>query len=321
MIFEPSDEEVDVTLLVLPDCSLMSLAATLDPMRGANRVAGRSLYRWQVVSPDGEDPVTSSGLKVAADLKFEVKSQDILIVVSAFHALEHATPKLLGLVHQAAKQSRLVIGVEAGSWVLARAGLLNGRKATTHWEDLEAFSQRFPEVEMRSDRWVRDGAFLTTGGAAPALDMMLALIRARHGYSIALDVASLYIYDEVKQASDSQPLVSLGRLLNREPRLAKAIKVMEDHIDCPIPVSGVARRLGLSPRSLELLFANIIGQSPGSYYLSLRLKAARRLILDTHLSMADTAEQTGFSSISSLSRAFKRHFGQSPSKLRLIPKR
>ncbi len=316
MIFEPSDEQLSVTLLVLPDCSLMSLAATLDPMRGANRVTGRSLYSWRVVSPDGSDPITSSGLKVGVNGKFEATPQDILIIVSAFHALEHATPKLLAQLRQAAKQSRLVIGVEAGSWVLAKAGLLNGRKATTHWEDLEAFSQRFPDVEMQSDRWVRDGTFLTTGGAAPALDMMLALIRARHGYSIALDVASLYVYDEVRQASDAQPLVSLGRLLNREPRLADAIKIMENHIDRPIPVTRIARRLGLSTRSLEMLFANVIGQSPGNYYLSLRLKAARRLILDTHLSMADTAEQTGFSSISSLSRAFKRHFGQAPSKLR-----
>ncbi|RRD25403.1 GlxA family transcriptional regulator [Brucellaceae bacterium VT-16-1752] len=316
MIFEPSDEQLSVTLLVLPDSSLMSLAATLDPMRGANRVTGRSLYSWRVVSPDGSDPITSSGLKVGVNGKFEATPQDILIIVSAFHALEHATPKLLAQLRQAAKQSQLVIGVEAGSWVLAKAGLLNGRKATTHWEDLEAFSQRFPDVEMQSDRWVRDGTFLTTGGAAPALDMMLALIRARHGYSIALDVASLYVYDEVRQASDAQPLVSLGRLLNREPRLADAIKIMENHIDRPIPVTRIARRLGLSTRSLEMLFANVIGQSPGNYYLSLRLKAARRLILDTHLSMADTAEQTGFSSISSLSRAFKRHFGQAPSKLR-----
>lgn len=316
MIFEPSDEQLSVTLLVLPDCSLMSLAATLDPMRGANRVTGRSLYSWRVVSPDGSDPITSSGLKVSVNGKFEATPQDILIIVSAFHALEHATPKLLAQLRQAVKQSQLVIGVEAGSWVLAKAGLLNGRKATTHWEDLEAFSQRFPDVEMQSDRWVRDGTFLTTGGAAPALDMMLALIRARHGYSIALDVASLYVYDEVRQASDAQPLVSLGRLLNREPRLADAIKIMESHIDRPIPVTRIARRLGLSTRSLEMLFANVIEQSPGNYYLSLRLKAARRLILDTHLSMADTAEQTGFSSISSLSRAFKRHFGQAPSKLR-----
>lgn len=316
MIFEPSDEELSVTLLVLPDCSLMSLASTLDPMRGANRVTGRSVYRWQVVSPDGGDPVTSCGLRIAVDGQFAPRAQGMLIVIGAFHALDHATPKLLALIRQASKQSRLTVGIEAGSWVLARAGLLDGRKATTHWEDLEAFAQRFPNVDVQADRWVRDGAFLTTGGAAPALDMMLALIRVRQGYSIALDVASLYVYDEVKEASDAQPLVSLGRLLNREPRLAEAIKIMESHVDRPIPVSGIARRLGLSTRTLELLFAEFIGQSPGNYYLALRLKAARRLILDTHLSMADTAEQTGFSSISSLSRAFKRHFGQSPSALR-----
>jgi transcriptional regulator GlxA family with amidase domain len=150
----------------------------------------------------------------------------------------------------------------------------------------------------------------------PALDLMLALIRARQGLSIALDVASVYIYDETRAANDAQPLVSLGRLRDREPRVAAAIRLMEAHLDQPLPVSGIARRIGISARTLETLFRSAVGTSPGAYYLALRLKAARRLVLDTRLSMADTAERTGFSSIASLSRAFRRQYGMPPTAAR-----
>ncbi len=315
MIFEPSDEELTVTLLVLPDCSLMSLAATLDPMRGANRVTGRSLYRWRVVSPDGSDPVTSSGLSFGGR---KIRGW------RAGHPHHRQRLSRIGTCdaeasrHAAAGCQAIEAHRGCGSRIMGPGkGRIAQRPQGNH--ALGRPGSIFAALSRSRNAIGSLGAGWGTSddrGAAPALDMMLALIRARHGYSIALDVASLYVYDEVKQASDAQPLVSLGRLLNREPRLADAIKIMETHIDRPIPVSSVARRLGLSTRSLELLFANVIGQSPGNYYLSLRLKAARRLILDTRLSMADTAEQTGFSSISSLSRAFKRHFGQSPSKLR-----
>jgi transcriptional regulator GlxA family with amidase domain len=150
----------------------------------------------------------------------------------------------------------------------------------------------------------------------PALDLMLALIRARQGFSTALDVASLYIYDETSPASDAQPLVSLGRLREREPRVAAAIRLMEGHVDQPLPVSAIARRVGISARTLETLFRGSVGTSPGAFYLALRIKAARRLVLDTRLSMADTAERTGFSSIASLSRAFRRQYGMPPTAAR-----
>lgn len=313
MPFETSDQALAITILLLPDASLMSLAATLDPMRAANRIAARQLYRWRLVSLDGEPATTSCGLALPVEGRFAPGERcDILMVVSAFNVFEHCTPKALHAIHAGSRNARMTGGIEAGAWVLALAGLLDGRRATTHWEDLEEFAARFPEVEVQPDRWVIDGPVFTTGGAMPALDLMLSLIRTRQGYATALDVASIYIYEQVKNATDAQPLVSVGRIGRTEPRVGRAIALMERHIDQPLPTAEIAARVGVCARTLETLFRQTVQVSPGAFYLSLRLKAARRLVVDTRMSMADTAVRTGFASIASLSRAFKRQYGVAP---------
>ena len=317
MIFAHSDAPLNVTLLLFPGLSLMSLAATLDPMRGANRVLGRPVYRWRLVSIDGKTPTASCGLPISVEGAFDpAASQDALILIAAFEATRQGTPAVLRAVRAGAKRSAIIGGVESGSWLMGLAGLLDGRRATTHWEDLEDFAARFPNVDVQPDRFVVDEPVFTTGGATPALDCMLSLIRARNGYSAALDVASLYIYEEVRTGSEAQPIVSLGRIRNHEPRVANAIRIMETHIDRPVTIAAIARRVGLSTRALETLFLRVVDVSPGAYYVALRLNAARRLVLDTNLPIADVAERTGFSAIASLSRAFRRQFGAPPSAAR-----
>ena len=317
MIFQATDRRLELTLLVLPGSSLLSVASTLDPLRAANRVTGRELYRWRLVSPDGLPPQTTCGLALPVAGGFEPDQvADGLIVIAGFEALEQATPKLLAGVRRAAQRGKAIGGVEAGSWILGLAGLLQSRRATTHWEDLEDFAARFPETEVRPDRYVIDGPCFTSGGASPSFDMMLHLIRARQGYGVALDTASVFIYDETHASTDVQPLVSLGRLDGHEPRVAAAIRLMEQHIDDPLPVAHIARRIGVTARTLETLFGRTVGTGPGAYYLGLRLNAARRLLLDARLPAAEIAVRSGFSSISAFSRAFKRRFGQSPSAFR-----
>jgi transcriptional regulator GlxA family with amidase domain len=317
MIFTHSDTSLKVTLLLFPGLSLLSLAATLDPMRGANRVLGRPAYGWRLVSIDGKMPVASCGLPIPVDGAFDsTERQDALILVAAFDAIRCATSPVLRSLRAAAKRSAIVGGVESGSWLMGLAGLLDGRRATTHWEDLEDFAQRFPNVDVQPDRFVVDEPVFTTGGATPALDCMLSLIRARNGYSAALDVASLYIYEEMRTGSDAQPIVSLGRIRQHEPRVAEAIRIMETHIDRPVTVAAIAHRVGVSTRTLETLFLRIVDMSPGAYCMALRLNAARRLVLDTSLPIADVAERTGFSAMASLSRAFRRQFGSPPSAAR-----
>ena len=152
---------------------------------------------------------------------------------------------------------RAVGGVEAGTWLLGHAGLLEGRAATTHWEDMEDFAAAFPGADVRPDRYVIDGPIFTTGGASPTFDLMLHLVRSRLGMAVALDVASVFIYDQARAATDAQPLVSLGRLEGYDPRLAQAIRLMETHVDQPLTVSAIARRTGVTARALEIIFKQV----------------------------------------------------------------
>jgi transcriptional regulator GlxA family with amidase domain len=313
-IFTASEAPLQVTLLVLSDSSMLSLASTLDPMRAANRVARRPLFSWRIVTPEGEPAQLTCGVAVAAEGRLSRDlSGDLLIVVAGFNQEHHVGKEALARLRAAARRFRALGGVEAGSWLLARAGLLDGHAATTHWEDLEDFAQRFPEVNLLPDRFVIDGRIFTCGGASPSFDLMLHLIRTRFGYPLALEVASVFIYDEAHAATDAQPLVSLGRLAGHEPRVGAAIRLMESRLDSPLTTAAIARRLEISVRSLELLFKKSLDISPGAFYLRLRLQAARRLLLDTRLSMQDIAVRCGFGSHSAFSRIFRHHFGVSPS--------
>ncbi|RFC63774.1 GlxA family transcriptional regulator [Fulvimarina endophytica] len=295
----------------------MSLAATLDPMRAANRITGHPHYVWRVVSADGADPATSCGLKVAVDGRLDPERQtDVLAVIAAFNVHAHAGSDLRRRLTVAARNAAAVGGIEAGPWVLAMCGLLDGRAATTHWEDLEDFAAAFPAVRTVSDRWVLDGRFFTTGAAAPALDFMLDLIRARQGHALSLEVAGLYVYDGMQAGDRNQSPVALGRIAGRDPTLAAAVRLMEAHIDEPLSIAEIADRIGLSRRSLETAFCRLTGRGPGAFYAGLRLHAARRLVVDTDIPLSEVAVRTGFSSMSALSRSFKREFRLSPSETR-----
>lgn len=315
-IFTVSEAPLTIDLWLLPEVSLLSLAAVMEPMRGANRVAGRPLFHWRLLSPDGEALESSSGLPLAISGVVDADTgADAVIALASFEVQAYSNA-LSPALRRVARRGLALGGVEAGSWLLARAGLLAGKRATTHWEDLEAFADAHPEIDVRPDRYVVDGRIFTTGGASPALDMMLHLVRARYGYAIALNVASLFVYDQAHPAETPQPQVSLGRLGWREPRLREAVAIMESSLDDPAPIARIARDVGCSERRLAELFQKRLNTAPYAYYLTLRLNAGRRLSLDSALSMTEIADATGFGSASAFARAFRGRFGESPTEAR-----
>jgi transcriptional regulator GlxA family with amidase domain len=316
-IFVSEATPLRLTLLVFSGASIMCVASAVDPLRAANRIAGATMFDWKLVSPDGQPAMTTSGLPVAVSGRFDsAEKTDVLIAIGGFGTRWETASPLVSGFRRAARAARACGGVEAGTWLVARAGLLEGRAATTHWEDLEDFSAAFPGTDVRPDRYVIDGPAFTSGGASPTFDLMLHLVRSRLGMAVALDVASVFIYDQARAATDAQPLVSLGRLEGYDPRLANAIRLMESHLDRPLTTAAIALRSGVTARTLEGIFRKSIGETPGAYYLRLRLNAARRLVLDTRVPMADIAGRCGFSSAASFSRAFSKVFGEAPVRMR-----
>lgn len=317
-VFKQSQNECEVSILILPESSMMCVASVLEPFRAANKVAGKKLYNWQLYSLTGKPVMLTCDLPLGVEQKFsEHLRGDLLIIVGGFNQQKHVPSSALNSIRKAASGFSAVAGVEAGSWVVARAGLLNGQEATTHWEDFEAFTHAFPEVGVKFDRFVIAGNRMTCGGASPAFDMFLELIRQRDGPAIAMEVASVFIYDETHSPFDEQPLVSLGRLAQKDRRLEPAVRLMEKWIEQPMPVAAIAKRIGVSSNTLETIFKRHVGMPPGRFYLNLRLKAANRLVLDTDLSFREVAVRSGFSSLSAFSRAYSQGFGRSARDARL----
>lgn len=314
-IFAPARAPLAIAVLVLPHASILEVASVLDPMRAANRHLGQDAFRWRVVSPDGRPVPLTCGIELPSSGPLSAaEGADALIVIAGYRQSEVATRPLLRDLSRMAPRLALIAGVDAGGWVMARAGLLDGHRATVHWEDLEDFAAAHSQVEVLPDRWVIDGARATAGGAAPAHDLMLHLIARRHGAALARQVAASFL---TTARDGTDPQIAPARHNPRlDPRVAAAIARMEARIDTPEPAARTARAVGLSPRRLETLFRDALGLTPAAYGQSLRLQAARRMVTDTRHPLADIALRTGFSSQSALSRAFRAHFGTPPSALR-----
>ena len=314
-IFLPANDPLTIALLVLPQASILEVASALDPLRNANRQLGHEAYRWRVVSPDGAPVPLTCGIELPSSGPLShAAGAEALIVIAGYRLNEVATRPLIRDLRRIAPRFQLVGGIDAAPWVLARAGLLDGYRATVHWEDLEDLAAAHPHIDVVPDRFVIERNRVTISGAAPAADFMLHLIRSRHGAALARQVAMSFLTQaragSEPQTAPHQPDPALDR------RVAQALSRMEARIDSPEPASLTARAVGLSARRLETLFRQALNTTPAAHALDLRLQAARRMLTDTKHPLAEVALRTGFSSPSTLSRAFRARFGQPPGSLR-----
>ncbi len=314
-IFTASTQPLTLAALVLPQASILEVASVLDPLRSANRHLGVEAYRWRIVSPGGAAVPLTCGIELPSSGTLQAaEGADALVIIAGYRQSEGATKALIRDLSRMAPRFANIGGIDAGAWVMARAGLLHGHRATVHWEDLEDLAHAHPEIDVLPDRYVIDRARFTAGGAAPASDLMLHLIRTRNGAATALQVTASFI-TTTRPGSDPQ-IAAPAQDPRLDPRVASAIARMERNLDAPESSQEIARALTLSPRRMEQLFRANLGETPASHALGLRLAAARRLITDTRHPLADIALRTGFSSASALSRAFRARFGTAPGAVR-----
>lgn len=190
--------DLKVQIWLLGQFNLNGLAAVLDPMRAANRVLGKQGYEWEIITADGNAVTSTTGISVQPHKSLtDAPCRLPLFIVASYGARNIASTAQKQLIRQHATQRNTLVGIETGAWILAECGVLNGHPATTHWEYLAEFAERFPDVEQRDARYVISSDFrrITTSGSGPTLDFMLHLIRCRHGIQVAREVARLFIYD------------------------------------------------------------------------------------------------------------------------------
>lgn len=301
--------------LLVPEFSLMPFTAAIEPLRVANRMQGSELYTWRTLSKDGGPVRASSGAVVQVDGMLRlIGLADAVVVCAGINAYDHLDPDLAAQLRRASRQGALIGSVCSGSIVLADAGLLDGRRCTGHWEDLETLAENFPALDVTKSIYEFDGnRFTCSGGTAP-LDLMLHFIAQDFGRDLAAQVADQMLHHSARQAAQPQRLGLSERTGARNPRVLDVIAAMEANLESPMMLGDLARAAGLSLRQLERLFGAELSVRPGLYYRQLRLKRARQMVLQTGMSMMQVAVATGFSSAAHFAKAYRVQHGLSPTK-------
>ncbi|WP_306751558.1 GlxA family transcriptional regulator [Paracoccus actinidiae] len=311
----PSDKPRRFTFLLLDRFTMLPFTAAIEPLRLANRAAGRDLYSWRLVGPGRDWATCSNGARVALDGGLDdtlPERDDVVIACGGTEIAREATRPVLTWLRKQARGGATVGAVCTGAWVLAEAGLLDGRKATIHWENHDGFAEAFPQVDLYRSVFVNDGNRLTAAGGTSSIDMMLHLIAEAQGEALATEVADQMLHTTIRTNQDRQRLSIPTRIGVRHPRLAAVIARMEGNLEDPISPAQLAADAGMSTRQLERLFRRYLNRSPKRYYMETRLARARNLLMQTEMSIIEVALASGFSSPSHFSKCYRALYGGTP---------
>lgn len=320
MASEKSPTYQHFTFLLLPRFSMIAFASAIEPLRLANRHSGREIYSWAIQSVDGGPVRCSNGTWINTDGPLSDLPRDSMaIVVSGIDVHLTATKPVLTWLRKQARQGVALGALCTGTYVLARAGLLDDRVCTIHWENFDAFQEEFPEIDVSKRLFEVDGNRYTCAGGAAASDMMLALIAQDGGTELATVIADQIIHAPIRTQREEQRLSVPARIGVRHPKLVSIIQMMENNLEEPISPSKLAEQAGMSTRQLERLFRRYLDRSPKRYYMELRLQKARYLLLQTDMSVINVALACGFASPSHFSKCYRGFFDRTPYRERSAP--
>ncbi|MEM7194455.1 MAG: GlxA family transcriptional regulator [Pseudomonadota bacterium] len=302
-----------ICLLTLNDFALLSFSCVIDVLRVANRFASGSQYEWIVSSPDGSAVISSCGVKVAVDGALtDVRHCDRVIVFASNDGQLFREPETISRLQSMSVQGVKMGSVSSGSFVLANAGLLDGYRATIHWENLPVFRELYPDVYATNQIFEFDRDRFTCSGGTAALDMMLMLVEQDFSGELAMQVQQMFQHDRRRSSRDQQKMADRFDLIGLSPKLADVVELMQRNIEDPLSPKELAAHVDVSLRQLERLFNKYRGTTPQRYYIRLRLEHARELLLHTSRSGLDVAIASGFSSHSHFIKSYRDLFGITP---------
>lgn len=309
----PSENPRRFVFVLLDQFTLLAFAAAVDCLRLANRMSGQELYSWTLIGEGGESAQCSIGTRFALDGDLdELHRDDVLVLCGGSDVQDATTKKLLNWVRREARRGLVMVGLCTAAYSMAKAGLLDGKRATIHWENHDSFSEEFVEVDLTKSVFVKDNNRWSTAGGTSSIDLFLQIIADEHGEILANAVADQQIYSAIRTDQDSQRLSIPTRIGVRHPKLSRVIQAMEENIEEPISPSILAKDVAMSTRQLERLFRRYLNRSPKRYYMELRLQKARNLLMQTDMSVINVALACGFASPSHFSKCYRSHYDTTP---------
>lgn len=303
--------------LLVNDFTLISMSSAVEPLRMANRISKKAVYRWKTLSETGAPVTASDGLSVNVDHSIDdvdaLSDIDVLIVCGGWNIEANATESVVRWLRSLAGKGFGFGSTCTGSYVLAAAGLLDGYRCSVHWENMGPMADLFPKAHVSRAVYTIDRDRLTCSGGTSPIDMMLHLIKRACGPDVSAGVAEQFIYERVRRSGERQRVPLKHLVGNQSEKLIVAVELMEANIREPISQVDIAEYTGVSRRQLQRLFERYLQCTPSRYYSRVRLDRARELLHQTSMSLVEISALTGFVSSSHFSKSYKERFGHSPS--------
>jgi transcriptional regulator GlxA family with amidase domain len=314
-----------IVFVAYPGIIALDLVGPHEVFTAAGEVARRTgrdadAYRVEVVAPEAGIVSTSRGPSFVADRSLHSVRGDVdtLVMVGGEGARDAAgDAEFVAGVRRVARRARRVTSVCTGAYVLAAAGLLDGRRATTHWAWCDEFADRFPAVTVDADPiFVRDGNVWTSAGVTAGMDLALALVDEDLGRDVALMTARQLVLFVQRPGGQSQFSAQLGAQVAARQPLRELQHWIVEHPDADLSVDRLATHVAMSPRHFARVFREEVGATPAVYVESVRVEVARRLLETTDYAVDEVARTAGFGTAETIRRAFARRVGASPSEYR-----
>jgi AraC family transcriptional regulator, L-arginine-responsive activator len=309
----PSAKPARVGFLLLPQFSLMALSGALELLREANAQAGKTLFETALYGTSSGGVESAGGAVVQTSaLQDASNSVDAVFVVSEVPLPQTGHDEMVRWLAMLGGRELTLGGIGTGAFLLGRAGLLNGYRATIHWPYAALLAEEFPACVVSSNLYEIDRDRVTAAGGTASFDMMLTWIGTLHGEELVSDLMDHFGHERQRGGKEHQRVPLAARIGGGQPKLTEAVSLMEANYEEPLPTEDIARLVGVSRRQLERLFKQYLNSLPSRYYLELRLMRARQLLQQTSQSILQIGLSCGFSSGPHFSSAYRNHFGITP---------